>query len=120
MKIEKPLRKDGDGNNAAKQNEPHQRPSLLHVVDHPKLIDELSSGCKDQGDWGNSSLNQISNLKPQISRFHRLGKESKSPCGFGHLQNSCNLWIITGPGWALLTGCFPGPGKSGVFSFLNL
>src|ERR1700728_1391815 len=49
MKIEKALGKNGDGNNTAKQNEPHQRPPLLHVVDHSRLIDELSPACKDQG-----------------------------------------------------------------------
>jgi hypothetical protein len=49
MKIEQALRKNGDGNNTAKQNEPHQRPPLLHVVDHSRLIDELSPACKDEG-----------------------------------------------------------------------
>src|SRR6202043_1206979 len=79
MKVQKPLSKEGDGNNATKQNEPHQRPSLLHVVNHPKLIDELWSGCNNEG------------------------------------QSE-----VLGQMRAYLTGCLPGPGKSWVFSFLNL
>src|SRR5208283_4691752 len=47
--VENALKKNGDGNNATKQDEPHQRPSLLHVVDHPRLIDELCSRCKVLG-----------------------------------------------------------------------
>ena len=53
VKVEKPFRKDSNGNNATKQNEPHQRPPLLHVVDHPKLIDELWSACKN---WAKGRL----------------------------------------------------------------
>src|SRR5438132_2941278 len=46
MKIEQPLCKNSQRNNATKQYEPHQRPPLLHVVDHRRLINEQSAGCK--------------------------------------------------------------------------
>ena len=44
--VKKPLRKNRDGNNATNQDEPHQRPPFLHVVDHPELIDEQRATCK--------------------------------------------------------------------------
>jgi hypothetical protein len=47
VKVEKPFGKYSNGNHATEQNEPHQRATLLHVVDHPKLIDELRSACKN-------------------------------------------------------------------------
>ena len=47
VKLENPSRKYIDGNHATEQNEPHQRAALLHVVDHPKLIDELRPACKN-------------------------------------------------------------------------
>src|SRR5262249_52151517 len=46
MKIEQPLRKNSQRNNATKQYEPHERPPFLHVVDHRRLIDEQRAGCK--------------------------------------------------------------------------
>jgi hypothetical protein len=36
MQIEKPLRENADGNNAASQDRPHQQTALLDVIDHAK------------------------------------------------------------------------------------
>jgi hypothetical protein len=37
VQIEKPLRKHRDGNDAAHQDGPHEKPALLDVVDHRLL-----------------------------------------------------------------------------------
>jgi hypothetical protein len=38
MKMQETLNEHRDGYNATKKDEPHERSTLLHVVDHPGLI----------------------------------------------------------------------------------
>jgi hypothetical protein len=38
MIIQKTFNKHRDGHNATEKDEPHERSTLLHVVDHPGLI----------------------------------------------------------------------------------
>src|ERR1700756_2412509 len=72
MEVEQPLCENSPRNDATKQNEPHERPPFLHVVDHRRLIDEQPSGCKNAEcrrgfhrpvDEGRSSRCSVSNFR---------------------------------------------------------
>src|SRR6516164_8289658 len=46
MKIEKPFGEDSNRDDATKQDQPHEWSPLLHVVNHPGLINEVIGHCK--------------------------------------------------------------------------
>ena len=53
VEVGDPLGEDGGGDHAAEEDEPHERPAFLHIVQHRgEVIGQSGAGCKGgEGGW---------------------------------------------------------------------